>query len=144
MSEDDLLRAVIDMCRLFGLMVAHFRPAQVRDKDGKTRWVTAVQGDGKGYPDLTIAGPGGVLFRELKSQKGTATAEQSVWLGQLTAGGQDAGIWRPADLKCGRIERELRGLQNPQMRRVATPQPLTNGNGPAWLRADLRRRSGAG
>lgn len=130
-SEDDLLRAVLDMARLFGLMTAHFRPAQVRDKDGTTRWVTAVQGDGKGYPDLTIAGPGGVLFRELKSEKGTASAEQSIWLGTLTGGGQDAGIWRPRDLRSGRIEDELRALGHRKARTLREP---TASRKPAWMK----------
>lgn len=113
MTEDDLLRAVLDMARLLGLMTAHFRPAQVRDKDGTQRWVTAVQGDGKGYPDLTIVGPGGVMFRELKSEKGPCSSEQKVWIGRLETAGADVGVWRPADLRSGRIERELRALRKP-------------------------------
>lgn len=145
MTEDDLLKAVIDMCRLFGVMVAHFRPAQVRDKDGKTRWVTAVQGDGKGYPDLTMTGPGGVLFRELKSKAGTASPEQAVWLGALKSAGADAGIWRPADLRSGRIERELRNIGNRNSARkspaIRQDVPATRHEPPAWLRTDLRRRA---
>jgi hypothetical protein len=124
-SEDDLLRAVLELARLLGVMTAHFRPAQVRDKDGKTRWVTAVQGDGKGYPDLTLAGPGGVLFRELKSAKGACSAEQSVWLSTLMGAGADAEVWRPADLKSGRIKRELQ--------EIAGRSPATSRK-PAWMK----------
>lgn len=143
MSEDDLLKAVLDMARLFGVMAAHFRPAQLRDKDGGARWVTAVQGDGKGYPDLTLVGPGGVAFRELKSEKGVPSAEQQIWLGQLTAAGADAGIWRPRDLKSGRIETELRLLGDRNLPATSVPKAVRSGKHepPAWLRADLRRRT---
>lgn len=113
MSEDDLLRTVLDMAKLFGLLTAHFRPAQLKDKAGRERWVTAVQGDGKGYPDLTIVGPGGVLFRELKSDTGPVAPEQRKWLARLDEAGADIGVWRPADLRSGRIERELRALRRP-------------------------------
>ena len=119
MTEDDLLRTVLEMARLFGLMTAHFRPAQVRDKDGAQRWVTAVQGDGKGFLDLTIVGPGGVMFRELKSEKGQLSPDQRKWISKLTEGDADAGVWRPADLRSGRIERELRALRKP------APQPAS-------------------
>lgn len=109
MTEDDLLRAVLDMCRLFHLRVAHFRPAQMKDRDGRARWVTAVQADGKGYPDLTIVGPAGLMFRELKSSTGSVTPEQKTWLLVLSRVA-DADTWRPTDLRSGRIERELRAL----------------------------------
>jgi hypothetical protein len=103
-SEDDLLKAVLKLARLLGVMAAHFRPAQTQ----RGNWVTAVQGDGKGYPDLTLAGPGGVLFRELKSEKGPTSPEQKAWIGSLGEAGADVAVWRPADLRSGRIERELR------------------------------------
>jgi hypothetical protein len=119
MTEESLLQAVLKMARLFGLSAAHFRPALSQSG----RWHTAVQGDGKGYPDLTIVGHGGILFRELKSAKGVCSPEQVVWLRELTAAGQDAKIWRPADLESGRIEAELRTLRG----EVASAKP-------AWMK----------
>jgi hypothetical protein len=110
-SEDDLLTAVLDLARLFGLKVAHFRPAKT-DRG----WRTAVQGDGKGYPDLTIAGPGGALFVELKSATGRPSREQQEWLAMLNRAGAGTAIWRPADLRSGRIKQELRALRTPQVR----------------------------
>lgn len=126
MSENDLLKAVLEMAKLFGLMTAHFRPARRQMEDGTTRWETAVQGDGKGYPDLTIAGSAGVLFRELKSEKGVCSAEQSIWLGRLKEAGQDASVWRPRDLKSGRIEKELRA--------IAKSETVAERRRPAWMR----------
>lgn len=112
MTENDLLRSVLQMARLFGLHVAHFRTAQAKSGN----WITAVQGDGKGYPDLTIVGAGGILFRELKAARGAPSPEQKVWLAKLNAVG-DADIWKPDDLHSGRIEQELKSI-----RKAAIPQ----------------------
>lgn len=50
-----------------------------------------------GFPDLVLLGARGVLYRELKTEKGRPTAHQQWWLDSLTEAGQDAGIWRPSD-----------------------------------------------
>jgi hypothetical protein len=63
-----------------------------------------------GFPDWVCAGPGGVLWRELKRESGKLTTAQLGWLQTLTGAGQDAGVWRPADLCSGRITRELATL----------------------------------
>jgi hypothetical protein len=63
-----------------------------------------------GFPDWVCAGPGGVLWRELKRESGKLTTAQLGWLQALTGAGQDAGVWRPADLCSGRITRELAAL----------------------------------
>lgn len=107
MTEEQLLKAVIDMARLFGLTTAHFRPALSQSG----RWHTAVAGDGKGFPDLVIVGAGGILYRELKTDVGRLRPEQVVWLRTLGRVA-DAGVWRPADLHGGTIERELRALRS--------------------------------
>ncbi len=110
MSEDELLVSVIRQCRDLGLLTAHFRPAMART--GK--WITAVQGDGKGYPDLTIAGPAGVLFRELKAQAKYPTPEQKVWIAALAGSGADVAVWKPRDLTSGRIAAELQAVCRPR------------------------------
>lgn len=53
-----------------------------------------------GYPDLTCvhALARRVLFLELKTEKGRATAEQNAWINDLRAAGQAAHIVRPRDL----------------------------------------------
>lgn len=107
------------MARLFGVHVAHFRTSL--SQSGK--WVTAVQGDGKGYPDLTMVGRNGVMFRELKSAKGTHYPEQVVWLQKLKSAGADADTWRPEDLLSGRIEKELRALSG-HTASAALPSPV--------------------
>jgi VRR-NUC domain len=64
----------------------------------------------KGFPDLVLCGPGGVLFRELKTQRGIVRPEQQQWLDALAAANADAGVWRPADLLSGRIAREVANI----------------------------------
>jgi hypothetical protein len=65
---------------------------------------------GSGFPDWCLVGPRGVMFRELKKQKGIVTSAQRAWLGALSTAGQDAGVWRPEDLASGRVARELAAL----------------------------------
>jgi hypothetical protein len=53
----------------------------------------------KGFPDLVLvhAGQKRVLYRELKTQRGSLRPDQKTWLNDLTAVGADAAIWRPLD-----------------------------------------------
>ena len=64
----------------------------------------------KGWPDWTIRGPRGVLFRELKSQRGRVEPEQREWLDALAAAAADVDVWRPADWYSQRVNRELAAL----------------------------------
>lgn len=100
MTEEQLQDAVIDLARLTGWKVAHFRAA--RTGDG---WRTPVAADGKGFPDLVLVHPTrGVLFRELKSASGRATIDQRLWLEDLRDAGADARVWTPDDWQDGTIE----------------------------------------
>lgn len=106
-----LQRSVIELAHVLHLRVAHFRPARLTPdpETGAERWRTAVAADGKGYPDLTIVGPGGVIWREIKRAGETVTREQLAWLAWLADAGCDAAIWRPVDWP-DRITRELRAI----------------------------------
>lgn len=94
MTERELQRAVVALIKQYGL-----RYYAVSD----SRKVASC----RGYPDLTIAGPGGVLFRELKVSKSKMRPEQDDWIDLLTLAGESAGYWWPADLDSGKIESEL-------------------------------------
>lgn len=49
-----------------------------------------------GYPDLTLChAEHGVIWAELKTEKGRVSPAQREWLDHLTAAGQTAVIWRP-------------------------------------------------
>ena len=50
-----------------------------------------------GFPDLVLVRGSKLLFRELKTATGRASAAQLEWLESLQRAGQDARVWRPAD-----------------------------------------------
>lgn len=62
-----------------------------------------------GLPDWIIIGRR-VLWRELKSDYGAVSREQTRMGYLLQAAGEDYAVWRPVDFHSGRIERELEGL----------------------------------
>lgn len=101
LTETQLQTCVMDLARLHGLRIHHCRPA--RTANG---WATPISGN-KGFPDLVIVGPAGVLFRELKAANGKLSPEQTTWLDMLDLAGADAGVWRPVDWP-DRITVELR------------------------------------
>jgi hypothetical protein len=93
MTEDELLRAVLDLLRVYQFRTFHARPA----------WTahgmrTAVQGDGKGFPDILAVGRGRILAIELKSELGQPTLDQRAWLATFRENGAEAYLWRPGDL----------------------------------------------
>ena len=93
-TENDLLAHVLDAAKLFRWHRAHFRPA--RTMQG---WRTAVQGDGEGFPDLTLCRPPRLIFAELKSATGKVSDKQQEWLTLLAQiPGVETHLWRPKDL----------------------------------------------
>ena len=87
LNERDFTTKVIDRAKAMGWRVFHPRPA--RTAHG---WRTAGQGTPRGFPDLSLALDGVVLFVELKSQKGKLTDEQKDWLHHT-----NGAVWRPRD-----------------------------------------------
>lgn len=65
-----------------------------------------------GWPDWVILSPdgGGILFRELKTARGTVSPDQRMVGSYLRRSGLDWAIWRPQDLFSGLIEDQLRAL----------------------------------
>ncbi len=95
MTEEDLLRAVLQLAKMNGWRTAHFRTAQIAG-----RYQTPVQGDGKGWPDLTLVKAGRIIFAELKSAAGRLEPEQEIWLEMLReVPDAEVHIWRPANLR---------------------------------------------
>ena len=125
-SESQFLSQVIDLAHAYKWKVAHFRPAQTRCRDCKGQgcsscgftgksWRTAVQGDGKGFPDLVLAKKGKIIFAELKTETGKVSPEQIDWF--LILQSCDDGdhcsmmLWRPSDY--ADIEKILKGQEAP-------------------------------
>jgi hypothetical protein len=103
MSEADLQSAVIELARLLGWRVAHFRPAQTAQG-----WRTPVQADGKGFPDLVLVRRERLVFAELKSARGRTSLEQQGWLAALHGTAAEVYLWDSLDWTAGTIEAALR------------------------------------
>lgn len=67
-------------------------------------------GSERGWPDWVIIGPGGIRYRELKSEAGTLSVDQRKVGAMLTRAGANWAVWRPRDLLNGTIERQLREI----------------------------------
>lgn len=126
-SEDQLLKAVLECAALLGWLCYHPRPA--RTEQG---WRTPAEGNGaKGFPDLTLAhrAQGRILFAELKADKGTLSPDQEHWLETLAPatwpGHIDVHIWKPTDWLDGTIENALRAPKDAV--RFAPSLPATKG-----------------
>jgi hypothetical protein len=91
-TETQFLAQVISLANLHGWLAAHFRPGLT--KSG--RWVTAVQGDGKGFPDLVLVRDR-LVVAELKVGRNKTTPEQDGWLQAFRDGGVEAYTWWPRD-----------------------------------------------
>jgi predicted type IV restriction endonuclease len=86
MSERDLKELVLRAARAMGWIVYHVPNEPARNS-------------GVGYPDLTLARDGEVLWMELKAKAGVLSREQGVWLEALP----HAHIIRPIDWYSGRV-----------------------------------------
>jgi hypothetical protein len=103
MSEAELNRAVRLLCERLNLYAFSATSYQIPG-------ASARPGSSKGYPDWTIVGPGGILFREAKSEDGRRSMSQVKWGKEIERAGGNYAVWRPADLISGLIEQELTAL----------------------------------
>jgi hypothetical protein len=98
MTEAHLDQAVKDLARWLRLYAYHTRDSR---------------GSARGFPDWVIAGPGGILYREDKSDTGTLSPDQRAWGVALVAAGGNWSVWRPGDWRSGRVRREMEALAEP-------------------------------
>jgi hypothetical protein len=74
-SEKEFQNKVVALAIMYGWRVTHFRASQVGGK-----WMTAIQGH-SGFPDLVLAHENkGLVFAELKTDKGRLDPAQITWL----------------------------------------------------------------
>jgi len=90
-SEAHFQRQVLDLARILGWTVAHFRPART-----DAGWRTAVAADGAGYPDLTMVRDR-LVIAELKTDIGRPSLAQRDWLEKLERAGIETYLWAPRD-----------------------------------------------
>ena len=92
MSENDLLRGTLDLCR--GL---HWRTFHVRPGRTAMSWRTAVSGDGVGWPDIFAVKASRSIAIELKVGRGRLTHAQADWLEALRAAGVECHVFTEHD-----------------------------------------------
>ncbi len=95
MSEDELLASVTSLAAWLRLSAYHTFDSRR---------------SAPGFPDMVIAGPGGVIFAELKSAHGKLTKEQAEWRYVLELAGQAYKLWHPKDWATGVIADTLKGI----------------------------------
>jgi len=96
-SEADFQQQVIELARIAGYAVAHFRGVAVHRANGSVYYQTPVQADGAGFPDLVLAKSDRLIFAELKAEGGQLSPEQYNWLSTLQSSGAEAYLWGPED-----------------------------------------------
>jgi hypothetical protein len=90
-TEAEFQAKVIDLAKWCGWRVFHPRPAQY--KDG--RYATHYTGEA-GFPDLVLChAKKGLIFAELKADKGRVTVGQQMWLHELEEAGAEVYLWQP-------------------------------------------------
>jgi hypothetical protein len=93
MSESAFTRLVIALAKRLGWHPVH----HAKGMTSKGRWVTAMWGDGKGFPDLFLLRGHRSLYVELKAEDGRLKPEQEEWLCRLAFAGHETAVWRPSD-----------------------------------------------
>lgn len=97
LTEAQFQQQVIDLAKLHGYLLIYHTHNSRRSEPG--------------FPDLVLVSLSRelCLIRELKTEQGRLSPAQTLWLGGMRKAGLNAGVWRPSDLKSGRIVKELRG-----------------------------------
>lgn len=109
MSEKALSGRVFYRARKGGWRIMHIPPggAGRNADDTGVQWRSS-GGSGKGFPDLTMVRGAKLIFVELKRELGKLSDEQSAWIDDLRAAGQEVYVWRPSNLRLKEIDDVLR------------------------------------
>lgn len=92
--ENDFMRQVMELAKLYGWKVAHFG-ASVRVV-GKSRTFVGDK-DAAGFPDLVLVKGEHLIIAELKAPKGVLSGAQKEWLCALAETDAEVYLWRPED-----------------------------------------------
>ena len=98
-TEAEFQKQVIQLARLRGFKVAHFRCVRIMRSSGKTYYETPVQADGTGFMDLILANEAKKLLiaAELKVPPNKCSPQQTEWLNAFASAGVPAYVWTPDD-----------------------------------------------
>lgn len=103
---DGFEKAVTELAQLCGWAVAGFRTVKVHGKRGPY-FITPVQADGAGWPDMVLVRGSTILFRELKAGSGRVRKNQREWLERLEVANCDVGVWRDDPAGWRQVEEDL-------------------------------------
>lgn len=92
MTETELKGEVLRVAYANGWTVYHVTHAPQRGRQGV------------GYPDLTLARDGKVVWIELKQEKAAQTSEQIMWMFAI---GRPYHVIRPSDMQAGKVHELL-------------------------------------
>lgn len=97
LSESQFQQQVIDLAKLHGYTLIYHTHDSRRSQPG--------------FPDLVLISEhrGRALFRELKTETGRVSPDQFSWISGMLMAKLNVGVWRPSDLKSGRIIKDLKG-----------------------------------
>lgn len=97
LSEAQFQQQVIDLAKLHGYTLIYHTHDSRRSQPG--------------FPDLVLISEqrGRALFRELKTETGRVSPPQFSWISGMLLAKLNVGVWRPSDLKSGRITKDLKG-----------------------------------
>lgn len=102
-TETEFQQQIVELAELLGWRVMHVRRSITGREGGWTTATSVV-----GWPDLVLWHRShGILFRELKSNRGKLTSDQHDVLMSLRDAGGDAEVWRPVHWPM--IESQLKG-----------------------------------
>ncbi len=88
MTENDLKKNVLREAYAAGWLVYHVPQTTMRN------------GGGSGYPDLTLARDGQILWMELKQERASPSPEQFLWMAAI---GLPYHLVRPSDWYSGKV-----------------------------------------
>lgn len=114
MSEEELTRAFLEACDLFGWTL-RFHPYDSRRSE-------------EGWPDWTLLNvrQRRCIFAELKGGRTPVTPKQAAWNAALRECGQEAYIWTPVEWLTGEIECILRGPDVAQIETIGALEAPTS------------------
>ena len=81
LTEAQFQQRIVQYAQLRGWLVSHVESVTMAGKGGRVIRQTPAA---KGYPDLTLARAGFVWFLEVKTEKGSPSADQVRWLNALS------------------------------------------------------------
>jgi hypothetical protein len=100
MTESILQKAVIGRAQELRWKVMHPLPGQIPRGRG---YATVTQGDGKGYPDLTLVRER-IVFVELKGEGKYLSIEQKMWRDWIIGAGGEWYCWKPLQWFDGTVD----------------------------------------